>query len=142
MRRSPYLIAEELKETLCIYLETAYKVAHPAIRAERARLLRQPGVISQQPYIETTPRFQAGAFLKDLALPTIPSELPEFASLGLPIGRYPLYKHQEDALRAAWDETGKPSNLVVASGTGSGKTEIFYLTILADILRTISKRHG
>jgi ATP-dependent helicase YprA (DUF1998 family) len=72
--------------------------------------------------------------------PAIPSQLAEFASIGLPVGKYPLYKHQEEALRAAWDKDGtEPQDVIVASGTGSGKTEVFYLTIFADILREALK---
>ena len=61
--------------------------------------------------------------------------LAELAHFGLPTNRFPLWKHQEQALRAAWDEEGHPRNLIVATGTGSGKTECFYLPILSDILR-------
>ncbi|WP_176232184.1 DEAD/DEAH box helicase, partial [Candidatus Hakubella thermalkaliphila] len=53
----------------------------------------------------------------------------------MPTNRFPLWTHQEEALRAAWAEDGSPRDLIVASGTGSGKTECFYLPILADILR-------
>ena len=53
---------------------------------------------------------------------------PAFAALGgpaLPLDR-PLYAHQEQAIRKA--AAGR--NLVVATGTGSGKTESFLLPIL------------
>ena len=136
MRRSPYAIAEELKDTLCTYLETAYRISNRTILNERSKLLRSQGIVSQSPYVETTPRFNQGEWLRDISLEAIPDELNEFASIGLPVGRFPLYRHQEDALRKAWIENGlEPKNIIVASGTGSGKTEIFYLTILADILR-------
>ena len=46
--------------------------------------------------------------------------------------RFPLYTHQEEALSGQlW--RGSP-NLLVATGTGSGKTEAFVLPILARIL--------
>ena len=140
MRHSPFLIAGELKETLCTYLETSYRISNQIVVDERAALLRYEGVISKPPFVETTPRFAPGAWLHDLAHPAIPNQLTEFASIGLPVGKYPLYKHQEDSLRAAWvkDDT-KPQDVVVASGTGSGKTEVFYLTIFADILREAIK---
>jgi len=136
MRRSPFSITQHLKDTLCTYLETAYRISNQAIVNERAQLLRKRGVVSQTPFVETTPLFEPGTLLKNLELPSLPQELVELAGIGLSVGRRPLYRHQEDALRAAWDETGtRPRDLIVASGTGSGKTEIFYLTILADILR-------
>lgn len=136
MRRSPYVIARQLEETLCTYLETAYRISNQTVVDERARLLRQAGVVSQLPFVETTPRYQSGVWLKDLTHPAIPAELNDFARIGLPVGNYPLYLHQEQALRGAWNTDGtEPRNLIIASGTGSGKTEIFYLTILADILR-------
>lgn len=135
MRQSPDSLAADLKEMLCTYLETAYRISHPAIVEERARLLRQPGVISQIPYIETTPLYRSGVWLRELQLPQVPSELPDLAKFGLTTDRFPLYTHQEAALRAAWDDNGRPRDVVVASGTGSGKTEAFYLPILADLLR-------
>ncbi|MDP9437956.1 MAG: DEAD/DEAH box helicase, partial [Actinomycetota bacterium] len=135
MRQSPHGMANDLKEVLCTYLETAYRISHPAVTRDRAALLREPGVIAQIPYVETTPRFKAGGWLRELGLPWIPDELPDLAHFGLPTNRFPLFAHQEEALRAAWAEDGSPRDLIVASGTGSGKTECFYLPILADILR-------
>lgn len=134
MGQNPHTFAAELKEMLCTYLETAYRISHPAVVQERANLLRMPDVVSQAPFVETTPRFRTGAWLRDLGLPWIPEELPELARFGLPTNRFPLWTHQEEALRAAWAEDGSPRDLIVASGTGSGKTECFYLPILADIL--------
>ncbi|HEY8601845.1 MAG TPA: DEAD/DEAH box helicase, partial [Thermomicrobiales bacterium] len=136
MRQSPQTIADDLKEMLCTYLETAYRISHPAIVAERASLLRESTTTSQVPYIETTPRYRAGRKLHDLVdvIPHLPRELPELTQFGLPT-KYPLYQHQEDALHAAWRANGRPGDLIVATGTGSGKTESFYLPILADLLR-------
>ena len=49
--------------------------------------------------------------------------------------RFPLYTHQEEALLASF---GESPNLLVATGTGSGKTEAFVLPILARILHEAS----
>jgi hypothetical protein len=40
MRQSPYVLAEQLKETLCTYLETAYRISNKEIQKERASILR------------------------------------------------------------------------------------------------------
>lgn len=135
MRRSPYFIAKELKEILCTYLETAYRISNQTIFKERAELLRKHTIVSQLPYIETTPLFEQTISLRDINIPHIPTQLKDIAAIGMSIGKRPLYKHQEEALQKAWNTEGKPRDIIVASGTGSGKTEIFYLTILADIIR-------
>ncbi|WP_062397099.1 DEAD/DEAH box helicase [Methanogenium cariaci] len=49
----------------------------------------------------------------------------------LPVNR-PLYLHQEQALKKTIVDG---QNIVVATGTGSGKTEIFMLTILNELFR-------
>ena len=51
---------------------------------------------------------------------------------GVPVDRFPLYTHQEEALLASF---GEAPNLLVATGTGSGKTEAFVLPILSRILK-------
>lgn len=135
MSQSPHVLAEELKEMLCTYLETSYRISNPPVSRERSALLRGASTISQNPHIETTPRFRSGGMLRELDLPHIPPSLYDLADFGLPTNRFPLWAHQEKALRAAWDEDGSPGSIVIASGTGSGKTESFYLPILADILR-------
>lgn len=45
---------------------------------------------------------------------------------------HPLYQHQEQAVRAA---VNNMDNLVIATGTGSGKTEAFLLPIVNSLLR-------
>ena len=72
MRQSPYTVASELKEMLSTYLETAHRISNPAVNRDRARLLRSPGTVSQLPYIESTPRFQQGSWLKDLEMTQLP----------------------------------------------------------------------
>ncbi len=135
MQLTPSQSFEHIKESLVQYLETAYKIAHPSVHAERAKLLRDRSTVAQTPFIEATPAFQPGRKLAELerARPDIlPAGLAELVQHGVPVDRFPLYKHQEEALLAAF---GEKRNLLVATGTGSGKTETFLLPILADILR-------
>ena len=54
---------------------------------------------------------------------------------GVPVDRFPLYTHEQEALLAS--VSPKP-NLLVATGTGSGKTESFMLPILNDLLHEAS----
>lgn len=137
----PLQTFDHLKESLCSYLETAYKIANRDVFDERAALLRKPAqgaaapTVAQMPFIESTPAWGGTTYLAQLAqsLPGISPELSTLAGFGLPVADFPLYPHQQESLERAY--SGTTPNLVVATGTGSGKTEIFLLAILADILR-------
>lgn len=144
MRRSPDFVYRHLRETLCSYLDTAYKMSNQFVYEERAALTREVGVVSQLPFVETTPKYETKDHLRNLSprwlekagCIDLPARLADFVTIGLPIlDREPLYTHQQKALEVAWDDEGGPRHVIVASGTGSGKTETFYLPILADILR-------
>ncbi len=139
--QSPSLPTKHLntsKNSVVQYLETAYRISNPIIFAERGEILRKPGIVAQEPFVETTPNFPTAHTLKNLeeTYDHIPNGLAELVSFGVPVGRYPLYTHQEEALIAAF---GEKQSLLVASGTGSGKTEAFLLPILADILNEAKK---
>jgi ATP-dependent helicase YprA (DUF1998 family) len=135
MHLTPSQAFEHIKESMVEYLETAYRISHPAVYRERGDILRRPGTIAQSSFIEATPAFPTARKLIELerAYPDlIPSGLSELVGHGVPVDRFPLYTHQEEALLASYSDQ---PNLLVATGTGSGKTETFLLPILADILR-------
>src|SRR6266567_3802935 len=135
MHLTPNEAFEHIKESMIEYLETAYKIAHPSVFAERGEILRQRGVVAQAPFIEATPAFPIAHKLIELEemYPHIaPAGLAALVQHGVPVNRFPLYTHQEEALLTAF---GDRPNSLVATGTGSGKTESFMLPILADILR-------
>ena len=135
MRFTPDQAVAYLKESIASYIESQYWISHPLVFGERAELLRQPGVIAQEPFIEATPSFAPGRLLRDLERlypHAIPSGLSELMEHGIPMDRFPLYTHQEEALLSS---SGDAPNLLVASGTGSGKTEAFVLPILARTLK-------
>jgi Lhr-like helicase len=126
---------DHVTEQMIQYLETAYKISHTDLFAERGELLRERGIIAQAPFIEATPAFRTARKLIELerAYPDdIPTGLSELVQHGVPVDRFNLYTHQEESLLRAFSD--RP-NLLVATGTGSGKTESFLLPILADILR-------
>ena len=139
MSLTPSQALEHVKEAIVGYLETAYRISHPAIYAERASLLRQRGTVAQDPFIEATPAFPTARRLAELERQhpdILPTGLTELVQHGVPVHRFPLYTHQEEALFRAFSDQ---PNLLVATGTGSGKTETFLLPILADILREASR---
>src|SRR5579863_7156177 len=128
---------KQLHGSLRDYIEATYHISASALIKQRKELLDRPGVIHQIPYIESTPRYQSGACfsaIKGLS----PAALKAFAVLstpaeGLPALLYdPPYKHQSEAIRHTLVD-GK--NLLVMTGTGSGKTESFLLPILGKLAR-------
>ena len=135
MHLTPSQAFENVKESLAQYLETQYRISHPLVFRERGKLLRQRGLIAQDPFIESTPSFRTARTLSRLEAEFpdhVPKGLSEFLAYAGPVGRYPLYSHQEQALLASF---GERPNLLVATGTGSGKTESFLLPILAELVR-------
>jgi ATP-dependent helicase YprA (DUF1998 family) len=135
MYLTPHQSFDALREALAEYLETAYRIAHPDVFAERGAMLRQVGTIAQIPFIEATPAFATGQLLQTLEQQNpdvVPAGLSALVQHGVPVDRFALYTHQQAALLAAFSTA---PHLLVATGTGSGKTESFLLPILADILR-------
>jgi len=122
MQLTPNESFEHIKESIVQYLETQYRISHPKIFSERGEILRRDGVVAQQPFIEATPSFPTAhklSVLEDMYPDFIPQGISELVQHGIPIDKYDLYTLQEEAILAAFSE--KPS-LLVATGTGSGKT--------------------
>lgn len=126
---------DELRRTFTEYIEATYHIGHPQVVSQRRRLLEQVGGIFQIPYLESTPRYVAGQ--KYDALERLPEAAKEaFNRLSLPLaGGKPLifnppYVHQAQALE---EVLGNKKNLMIMTGTGSGKTESFLLPILGKL---------
>ena len=120
-------MARELHLQLERYIEAQYPIRHASLVAERHALLEMTKVISQEPFIESTPGYTPGPPYSKLALsPPIVMALEELAKDNAAIPSR-LYKHQAEALEAF---ISRDHDLVVVTGTGSGKTETFLLPIL------------
>ena len=122
-----------LDETLRSYLEAQYHIRNESLIRERDRLLREPGVISQVPFIESTPVYELGSPYKELNIPNVAKGLLDsLSNLSPSVGIFERpYVHQAQALEAFLKNDG--DDLIVATGTGSGKTESFLMPILASL---------
>jgi ATP-dependent helicase YprA (DUF1998 family) len=128
---------EHLHSSLRDYIEATYHISARSLIDRRKELLNRPGVIHQVPYLESTPRYETGEGFADMkGLP--PPALQVYSMLARADGDLPRliydppYKHQSEAIRGCLID-GK--NLVVMTGTGSGKTEAFLLPILGKLAR-------
>ena len=132
---------DRVRDSYVDYVKTAFGTQYPGLEVERERLLRQPGTISQEPWIEPIPRYQtSGKKIGDLTSADLPGMTPEeivafqaLARCGL-IGDFELHGHQLETLSKVLSGT----NAVVTAGTGSGKTEAFLLPLFAYLIRESS----
>ena len=108
------------------YLRSLLPVRDPRIaNALDAEIANSP-LLTKGPLLEATPPYQGGATLSTLIGEGVLSKaLRSLVSEALPPDR-PLYVHQEQAIR----KLAAGRNVIVSSGTGSGKTESFLLPIL------------
>ncbi len=123
--------AEHLSLTYRRYLRSLLPGRDPSLtRALRDAIDSSP-MLTKGPVLEATPPYQTGASLRDLITEgVLPGGFARLGGPALPLDR-PLYAHQEQAIRKA--TAGR--NLVVATGTGSGKTESFLLPVLSELVR-------
>ena len=140
-RFTPTRLVKRLQETLRGYIESAYPLSDPTLIRSRRHLLNEEAgghLLAQEPYIETTTRYATSAKgYADLDLPEHVARL--FSTLAAsPSAQstpedertvlYPsMYVHQE---RAFNEFLAKGRDIVVATGTGSGKTECFLVPML------------
>lgn len=130
MSLHPIRTTERLRQTYIRYLKTIKPFRDPQLHSELARALEAPNLLVKGPLIEASPPFRTGRSIADLVAEGLLH--PNFRQLdaGLPYYR-PLYTHQERAVRKGL--AGR--NLIVATGTGSGKTETFLIPILNHLLK-------
>ena len=110
------------------YLLTAYPIKDRTLREKLEAQLNQPGVVWQHPYVEGSQPYQVGASLAELVEAGFLH--PAITTL-FPTNRQ-LYQHQEAAITAVAQQQ---ENIVVATGTGSGKTECFLVPMLDRLLK-------
>jgi len=125
---------DELRRTFTEYIEATYHIGHPKIVTQRRHILEKVGGIFQVPYMESTPRYEKGIRYKDMRnLPDAAREA--FTRLSAAQERKPIifdppYTHQAQAIE---EVLANKKNLMIMTGTGSGKTESFLLPILGKL---------
>ena len=120
---------EKIRQRYENYLKTSFFFKEPELRASFQAALQEGGSLLKGPYPETARGFKTGLSARALARECFPDECEGL--LPALIDR-PLYVHQERAVRSTHND-GR--NVVVATGTASGKTESFLYPVLFELYR-------
>lgn len=138
---NPLKIFRDLQNVYLKYINSGLPFSRNEYNEERNSLMNEPGTICQPPIIEIVPKYHEKATLRDFCkIEGVSSEVNDFVNTGLFVNdkhsERKLYDHQYDALKEAHINR---KNIIVTTGTGSGKTECFLLPVIADLVTESSK---
>lgn len=126
----PIQLAEQIEARYRRYLETTFYFRDSELR-ESFRELLKSGHLSKGPYREAAPEFKWGKITGDLFREVL-VDPPDKGFIDAMWGNRPLYLHQEESIRKV---SAEKRNVVVATGTASGKTEAFLYPILLHLYK-------
>jgi DEAD/DEAH box helicase domain-containing protein len=109
----PSVLARHLQEGLCDYIETTFPMTNHAFRGSLSKMLSTKNAVFREPYISIRLPFRVG------------EETIAFEAVH---PKYKPYIHQQKAYEKLTGEDGRST--LIATGTGSGKTECFLYPIL------------
>lgn len=128
---NPLRLADDLRQAYLKYFDTAFWLGDESLMRERRALLEQPGALLGQvllepvvPYLNVVPMLdvaQEVGLSEETARRVAAAVFP-----GVDPHSLRLRMHQANAIRASLSPGGG-RNVVITSGTGSGKTEAFLL---------------
>lgn len=125
-------LSAQVAERYRQYLETTFYFRDARLRASFREALSSEE-LSRGPYLEAIPAFKRGntprQLFEEMELPA------DEGFLSAIYGDRPLYRHQEEAIR----RVAEGRNVLVATGTGSGKTESFLLPILFHLFKEFTE---
>lgn len=134
---NPITAAENIKDEFIGYISTLFHISDRNYARQFIEALKEDGAVSKGPYLDISDSYKTGKSLEDMIEEGEASPLFRGLEGNIPDGEKEiqvyrmLYLHQERALR----KTNKGKNLIVTTGTGSGKTECFMIPIINHLLR-------
>ena len=130
---NPAYLQAAIQDGYLRYFDTAFWLRDDKLMVERRRLLQQDGNVFQDVLIEPVPTYPSGPTILEtcehVGLDRLGAMLFDSDS------RFELWSHQARSLRVSLAQDDQsPRNVIVTSGTGSGKTESFLLPVFARLL--------
>lgn len=135
---NPAKAADEIKKEYIGYINTTFHFRNQNLQKKLLKELDK--TVSNGPYVEIKDSFKSGKSIEELIdsgkLSPLFTDLERNKKYPpkLPLSR-PLYLHQEKAVEKI--VSGK--NVVVSTGTGSGKTNCFLIPVINELLREKEK---
>ncbi len=130
MALDPIKATKSITDKYRAYLSTTFRLKSSNLQNQFMKEL-QPEKFAKGPILEATPPFETGKSLEELVGEGLLSD--QFKNLkSEKLLNRPLYRHQESAIRKV---VGDNRNIVVTTGTGSGKTEAFLVPVLNHLFR-------
>jgi DEAD/DEAH box helicase domain-containing protein len=121
----PSVIARQIQRGVEDFLLTTFPITNPFFAGALEKLLDTPGMLFRGPYLSIKlPFIQAG---------DIPRRFPEVTPES-----FAPYRHQQQAFERLDTRVGRST--IIATGTGSGKTECFLYPILDHCFRQRGRR--
>jgi Lhr-like helicase len=121
---NPFAIARQIEEDYKAFLRSNFRASDPHLREAFSHALDERNFLIREPYVSLAAPFQLGQPLADLGLaPAVEQRFMEAVFTREP---HLPYKHQTDATARIRDGL----HTIVATGTGSGKTEAFLMPII------------
>lgn len=140
---NPIQASKNIKEEFISYISTSFMFADKNLQQQFIKELNE--IISNGPWLETNDVFKTGKSINQLINEGILSPLyrdleakkpnTRLYKKCLPLDR-PLYLHQEEAIKSI--VTG--NNVVISTGTGSGKTNCFLIPVINELLKEKENR--
>lgn len=133
----PIGLADHLSNLYLQYIDSAIPLRDESLHRERNELLRASGRLRQEPRIEFIPRYRETSNLHAICDELgIERDLADLADCGLFPSTRRLYEHQKQSLDVVANQR---RNMVVTTGTGSGKTECFLLPLFQALVAESKK---
>lgn len=123
----PFHLAEQVKETYYQYIRSSFPIRDEGLRMEFERLVHEEKLLWREPFVSLSRPYLPGASFSQLITEGVLSSHIRQAQWGFE----ELHAHQAAAAR----RIAQGENTIVATGTGSGKTESFLIPIVDHCLR-------
>ncbi|MHA1845103.1 MAG: DEAD/DEAH box helicase [Promethearchaeota archaeon] len=130
---NPRALAKEIERRYRHYLKTTFYFKDQTLRESFSNALESQ-YLSRGPFLEATPAFKKGLTVKELFEFLFGGNIDK-GLINAIYGDRQLYRHQEEAIKKVFE--GK--NIIVATGTGSGKTEAFLYPIIFHLYHEFQK---